>query len=397
MAHSLNRKTGARRNLNDSFNATIGSPTQNYSIINVEEENPLLIKLRKSTRGSSHAGNKLKDSELNADEDELIIVIDDAPNGSPDKSITDLGLSLLNKLHILDKNNPYIPIEKLNLDPLPPKIEQSKRTKGQDKKLNEDHIPLRRSSRKVQRTSYADFISPIKTPRKNRNANIDEDTFALNYSESLSPLKKAKQTPKKERTSEYKTPQKNRLKDVSKNARLSDTKSNRRTVNSIPKSSDYSKINHSTPTECFEDETDRPKRNINSRVQSCILDNEESPKKRRKNENRIEPNSKFVNNMEDAAEMRTPRKKNQNMDGTQTPKSAMKCTPSLKAKLIREGVITPSVKMRATPIKSDGTPLNRAREKLHVSYLPKVLPCRENEYNNIFSFLEGKLCDGCGG
>ncbi|GJQ79166.1 putative origin recognition complex subunit [Trypoxylus dichotomus] len=75
----------------------------------------------------------------------------------------------------------------------------------------------------------------------------------------------------------------------------------------------------------------------------------------------------------------------------------MKSTPSAKARLIREGVITPSVQTRKAPIQENCTPLNKAREKLHVSYLPTILPCRENEYNNIFSFLERKLLDGCGG
>ncbi|KAJ8955846.1 hypothetical protein NQ318_005391 [Aromia moschata] len=38
-----------------------------------------------------------------------------------------------------------------------------------------------------------------------------------------------------------------------------------------------------------------------------------------------------------------------------------------------------------------------ARTQLHVSFVPSALPCREKEYCDVFSFLEGKLLDGCGG
>ena len=38
-----------------------------------------------------------------------------------------------------------------------------------------------------------------------------------------------------------------------------------------------------------------------------------------------------------------------------------------------------------------------ARERLHVSAVPDSLPCRENEFATICSFVEGKLQDGTGG
>ncbi|CAH2000719.1 unnamed protein product [Acanthoscelides obtectus] len=72
-------------------------------------------------------------------------------------------------------------------------------------------------------------------------------------------------------------------------------------------------------------------------------------------------------------------------------------TPRNISKLIKEGIITPSMKERSRIIEGDGTPLMRARSQLHVSYVPKSLPCRENEYEGIYSFLEGKLQDECGG
>lgn len=68
-----------------------------------------------------------------------------------------------------------------------------------------------------------------------------------------------------------------------------------------------------------------------------------------------------------------------------------------RAKLIREGVVTPSMHERSTKIKGDSTPLMKARSKLHVSYVPESLPCREKEYCDVYNFVESKLFDGCGG
>jgi origin recognition complex subunit 1 len=41
--------------------------------------------------------------------------------------------------------------------------------------------------------------------------------------------------------------------------------------------------------------------------------------------------------------------------------------------------------------------LAMARKRLHVSAVPKSLPCREKEYMEIYSFLEGNLLDQIGG
>jgi len=46
---------------------------------------------------------------------------------------------------------------------------------------------------------------------------------------------------------------------------------------------------------------------------------------------------------------------------------------------------------------SSKSELQLAREQLHVSVVPKSLPCREREFENIYAFLEGKIQDQCGG
>ena len=58
---------------------------------------------------------------------------------------------------------------------------------------------------------------------------------------------------------------------------------------------------------------------------------------------------------------------------------------------------TPKMPSRTNPVMQPGTPLELARARLHVSAVPDSLPCRENEFQDIYSFVEGKLYDGTGG
>uniref|UniRef100_A0A182N1Y5 Origin recognition complex subunit 1 n=1 Tax=Anopheles dirus TaxID=7168 RepID=A0A182N1Y5_9DIPT len=79
--------------------------------------------------------------------------------------------------------------------------------------------------------------------------------------------------------------------------------------------------------------------------------------------------------------------------------SASKSTPksASKMKLIRAGTIKPSIHSRDAPIEQGMSELAIARQRLHVSATPSGLPCREKEYEEIYSFLEGKIIDGCSG
>ncbi|KAF5301134.1 hypothetical protein FQR65_LT08964 [Abscondita terminalis] len=99
--------------------------------------------------------------------------------------------------------------------------------------------------------------------------------------------------------------------------------------------------------------------------------------------------SRQLNEIDDS--LKTPK----SLKSTSTPRT--KDTPSARAKLVRDGVITPSVQCREKAVVKDNTPLSIARNQLHVSYVPKGLPCREQEYLGIANFLKGKLLDGCGG
>ncbi|XP_048458056.1 origin recognition complex subunit 1 [Rhincodon typus] len=58
---------------------------------------------------------------------------------------------------------------------------------------------------------------------------------------------------------------------------------------------------------------------------------------------------------------------------------------------------TPSIPLRSQQAKTPGSILEEARARLHVSALPESLPCREQEFQDIYNFVESKVIDGTGG
>ncbi|KAM9832070.1 origin recognition complex subunit 1 [Neosynchiropus ocellatus] len=58
---------------------------------------------------------------------------------------------------------------------------------------------------------------------------------------------------------------------------------------------------------------------------------------------------------------------------------------------------TPSIPSRAQPARQPANVLEEARTRLHVSSVPESLPCREQEFEDIYSFVESKILDGTGG
>ena len=75
--------------------------------------------------------------------------------------------------------------------------------------------------------------------------------------------------------------------------------------------------------------------------------------------------------------------------GTKTPKKGP-ATPSRK-------IMTPSMPKRSKMLPESLSPIQEAQFRLHVSAVPDSLPCRENEFAEIFSFTEGKILEGTGG
>ncbi|XP_075689117.1 origin recognition complex subunit 1 isoform X2 [Rhinoderma darwinii] len=60
-------------------------------------------------------------------------------------------------------------------------------------------------------------------------------------------------------------------------------------------------------------------------------------------------------------------------------------------------VATPKIPERNQPVQKPANVLEEARIRLHVSAVPESLPCREQEYQDVYNFVESKLLDGTGG
>ncbi|KXT01500.1 hypothetical protein AC578_4519 [Pseudocercospora eumusae] len=109
----------------------------------------------------------------------------------------------------------------------------------------------------------------------------------------------------------------------------------------------------------------------------------------------------FVDDEED--EPQTPRKKRKLNSATPTPSKAKQLTP--------RKLVTPSGRKIATkkaleftplgtrmlsPSQTQSSPYQLARSKLHVSAVPHALPCRETEFDTVYSHLEAAITAGTG-
>ena len=106
------------------------------------------------------------------------------------------------------------------------------------------------------------------------------------------------------------------------------------------------------------------------------------------------PNKKIVRS--------TPvRKRAVTPDGTvaTTPRKSITVTPRRNTAVTPRGrrTLTPGMHQRSVNVPKPQTSFQEFRARLHVSYVPKSLPCREAEFNNIFTFLQRKLAEETGG
>ncbi|XP_036877645.2 origin recognition complex subunit 1 [Manis javanica] len=77
----------------------------------------------------------------------------------------------------------------------------------------------------------------------------------------------------------------------------------------------------------------------------------------------------------------------------QTPSKTPKKTP--KPRTPRHA--TPQIRSRNLAAQEPSSVLEEARLRLHVSAVPESLPCREQEFQDIYNFVESKLLDHTGG
>ncbi|XP_029356044.1 origin recognition complex subunit 1 isoform X2 [Echeneis naucrates] len=92
----------------------------------------------------------------------------------------------------------------------------------------------------------------------------------------------------------------------------------------------------------------------------------------------------------------TPRSKQHTRSSNRTPQK----TPSKKITISTPRTprhATPSIPSRSLPARQPANVLEEARARLHVSSVPESLPCREQEFQDVYSFVESKIIDGTGG
>uniref|UniRef100_A0A8C9TMW0 Origin recognition complex subunit 1 n=1 Tax=Scleropages formosus TaxID=113540 RepID=A0A8C9TMW0_SCLFO len=92
-----------------------------------------------------------------------------------------------------------------------------------------------------------------------------------------------------------------------------------------------------------------------------------------------------------AASCRTPRSSRKAPASARTPHKSS----SKKPRTPRHA--TPGIPSRSLPARKPGNVLEEARARLHVSSVPDSLPCREQEFQDIYSFVESKIVGGNGG
>ncbi|KAL8712257.1 MAG: hypothetical protein Q9220_003408 [cf. Caloplaca sp. 1 TL-2023] len=105
-----------------------------------------------------------------------------------------------------------------------------------------------------------------------------------------------------------------------------------------------------------------------------------------------------------AAEPRTPSKKAKfstpNATPTKTPKrtpSKQYLTPSHKRIIVKKPLtFTPLSTRVLSPHHTTSSPFQVARSSLHVSSIPATLPCREEEFNTVYTHLEAAITAGSG-
>uniref|UniRef100_H3CJ02 Origin recognition complex subunit 1 n=1 Tax=Tetraodon nigroviridis TaxID=99883 RepID=H3CJ02_TETNG len=88
----------------------------------------------------------------------------------------------------------------------------------------------------------------------------------------------------------------------------------------------------------------------------------------------------------------TPRSKRRSL-ASRTPQR----TPNKVAAPRTPRQANPSIPSRSLPARQPANVLEEARTRLHVSSVPESLPCREQEFQDIYSFVESKITDGTGG
>ncbi|XP_051027399.1 origin recognition complex subunit 1 [Acomys russatus] len=134
--------------------------------------------------------------------------------------------------------------------------------------------------------------------------------------------------------------------------------------------------------------------------QLCFLDGDKSDQEEEESVSSSSEVSDCTSEEEDdfipSLPKRNPQRPSRNWGMASKPSSA---TPSKTAKktVRNHHHATPQIRDRNLAVQEPANVLEEARLRLHVSAVPDSLPCREQEFQDIYSFVESKLLDGTGG
>ncbi|XP_046549284.1 origin recognition complex subunit 1-like [Haliotis rubra] len=296
---------------------------------------------------------------------------------------------------------------------------KSKMDDKQTKDLNNNATPQpgeRKSVRSTRKSVKKDTISD-KTPARSKRGSLDSDQGS-----GVSKHKRSRTEPKKSKRLGVKTPSVNQgRKSVSRVLSMTDK------VKRVPtvvvkrvSENNYTSMRNNTP-----DTSVRP---IRRRLQTDIEAAKQSaarsqPSRRSKavirNMKELD-DSLYDPTYTDCPETESDGEDNDDYDdgddevfekkkSSRTPKSSRKPSKSASSvKTPRQGktprgkksfldTVTPSIPNRKKTFLSPTSALEEARARLHVSAVPDSLPCRDNEFSDIYTFVESKLMDGTGG
>ncbi|CAB4005725.1 Origin recognition complex subunit 1, partial [Paramuricea clavata] len=276
---------------------------------------------------------------------------------------------------------------------------------NRDNNVSKSRKTTKQNSRVAQKTPRKEVKTPRTTPRKE---------VKTPRTTPRKDVKTPRTTPRKEvktlrttaRNKEVKTPRKTPQKGMA-TSKTEETKSNKKKGRNIvtkdkgekkkkqtnDEHSDDDSVEEYEPTneeDNEESETeDEEELSESEELQSeedepeddCVASRRKSRKKSAKTPTRSKKRSTTKRKQPNT----TPKRKS--IPSPKTPKSRRKS---------RLSFATPCIPVRAQSCKTPVTPLEKARASLHVSAVPGSLPCREQQFEDIYSFVEGKLSDDTG-
>lgn len=338
-------------------------------------DNPLVIKLsQKSDLDKLEIRVQHYMNSNNSDDENII----DARTNSPMKSSPDCLTRSLQNLDISSKKakNPRKSQKDLKTTPA--------RSTRNSKAKNEFDTPSRARSTRKTIISEQNLMSSGRNLRDRKSINYrysEEDTTPKSKAES-----KKRNGTRESNENEYQTPNKRAF---TKREPLNSVDENQ---TQTPKSSRKVAAGRSRKSiiqadECYQQAT--PK-SISEWKTASKTKNSTPRRKKLLTEKIIHEST-----TPESSSVSTPKLAKKLLKGT--PKSSLGTPKNRVATPKLRSTLTPSTQTRNSTVSKPKTNLQEFRTRLHVSFVPKSLPCREAEFNDIFTFLKGKLTEEIGG